>query len=203
MADEELQPLLPQTISPSNRRKKARMVLLAAEMFERLAWFSVSGTLIYFLTKEPLCWSSSLSLTAALVSTAVMYTAGLISGWLSDSYVGRYRLIIIGYIIYILGYWYFPVLAFYSQPSNKTHVPHYEGKSCNSSLFTSSNSSFLCHESIDGNLSPCSFSMFWFLILTAIGAGIVNTNLAPFGADQVSVLLPSLTEKIFVDFFFL
>ena len=188
MADDELQPLLPPRIQPSTRRKAARMAILTAEMFERVAWYSFSGTLIYFLNKEPLCWGSSLAFATSLISSAVMYTTGLISGWLSDSYVGRYSLTIVGYIIYLIGYWYFPTLAFYSQSKYNDSEPQQEGKICNSTWFDDGNSSFLCFENIDGESSPCSFTLLLFLVFTAVGSGIVHTNLGPFGADQVTIL---------------
>lgn len=192
---DERQPLLVKNIignttviRPTTQRQIACAAILVAEMFERVACFGLSGNLVFMLSAEPFCWMSSLATTAELVFTAMMYVTGLFGGWISDSYLGRYPTIIIGYIIYSLGYLYLPVLTWYSQ---YTYTPNIsaifiEGTPCNSTWENDCTPPF-CNKSFDGS-SNCSVSLFISIILIAIGAGIVRTNLAPFGGDQVRYL---------------
>ena len=193
-SDDERQPLLLQSISghmtvvrPSTQRKIACAAVLVAEMFERVACFGLSGTLVLFLTKEPLCWWIWLAPSVEILFNAVMYATGLFGGWLSDSYLGRYPTIIIGYSVYIIGYLYLPLLTYYTQyayPPNCT-ISYKEGTPCNSTWHPDMQPPF-CNTSYDGKHSTCSITICISIVLIAIGAGIVRTNLAPFGGDQVS-----------------
>ena len=185
MNDLERTPLLgrqPRRLTESTQRKLACAAVLIAEMLERVACYSLSGTLVFFLTKAPLCWDSSPATAIELIFTAVMYTTGLFGGWVSDSYLGRYPTIIGGYLIYFFGYWYMPTLAYYSHQvhPHKYIQPIPEGTPCNSTW----NTPRFCSQDIDGD-TACSASLIPFVIFIAIGAGVVRTNLAPFGGDQV------------------
>lgn len=172
-------------VKPSTRRKIACCTILLSEAFERLACYSVAGNLVFFLSKEPLCWASPLATATELIFTAVMYIIGLFAGWVSDSYFGRYATINSGFLIYLLGYAFLPVLTQYTQNTiNPTEVAIIsEGTPCNSSW--SWKTPFFCDVSYDKDDAQCSLSLYISLILIAIGAGVVRTNLAPFGGDQV------------------
>ncbi len=41
------------------------------------------------------------------------YVSSLIGGWIADSFLGKFQLICISYVIYILGYGLFPLISFY------------------------------------------------------------------------------------------
>ena len=195
MEDSERTPLLLRPVGrrtalvrPSTQRKLACAAVLLAEMFERVACYSLSGTLVFFLTKAPFCWDSPLATSLELIFTAVMYVTGLFGGWISDSYLGRYSTIIIGYIIYLIGYIYMPILAFYSEhaPSCMYAKPLPEGTPCNSTWDVDFTPPF-CSSEVDDK-TTCVASLIPFTIFIAIGAGVVRTNLAPFGGDQVRSL---------------
>ncbi|XP_067928099.1 solute carrier family 15 member 4-like [Watersipora subatra] len=180
---------------PSHQRKIACTMVLLAEMFERMACYSLSGNLIYFLTKEPLCWSSWISTTAVLVYTAVMYITGLFGGWISDSYLGRYHMIVIGYVIYVVGYAYLPLLTNYTREREKQYTPietRNDSTSCNTTWPTGKPPFFCVSDQ-----SPCSITFFIFITVIGIGAGVVRTNLAPFGGDQARGAGSEMTQTFF------
>ena len=195
MEDSERTPLLLRPVGrrtalvrPSTQRKLACAAVLLAEMFERVACYSLSGTLVFFLTKAPFCWDSPLATSLELIFTAVMYVTGLFGGWISDSYLGRYSTIIIGYIIYLVGYIYMPILAYWPEDPSCSYIEPIAGSTpCNCSWTTNSTPLF-CNAKVDGE-AACSTPLYIFLILIAIGAGMVNVNLPPFGGDQVSPFL--------------
>lgn len=171
-------------IRPSAQRKIACIAILVAEAFERLACYSVTGNLVFFLSKQPLCWNNYMAATAVLVFTAIMYITGLFGGWISDSYLGRYTTIIVGYVIYGIGYVYLPILTYSSQDSFKPQLSGLrEGTPCNST-WKSDHVPLFCSSEAGGAFN-CTVPIFLSLILIGIGAGVVRTNLAPFGGDQV------------------
>lgn len=168
-------------LSPLQKRKLACFCILVAEGLERLAFYSLFGNLLYFLTTGPLCWSTPLATAAQLMSNGLVYAVGFLAGWLSDTQFGRYFTIILGYSLYIIGYSVLPVLGHFVplHSMNQSFNVH-EGTSC-----TQSAKHFipLCYET-DRSYS-CSTVLFASLSLISLGAGIVRTNLAPFGGDQV------------------
>lgn len=172
-------------LKASSQRIIACTAVLVAEMFERVACFGILGTLVFFLSTEPFCWNSSLATTAELLFTAVMYVTGLFGGWVSDSYLGRFPTILIGYGIYILGYVFLPILTYYSRNTYTPNItaPLWEGTPCNYTWNDDTSPPF-CNTSID-LIANCDVILFGSIVLIAVGAGVVRTNLAPFGGDQV------------------
>lgn len=171
-------------IQPSRQRKIASYSILFAEGFERIACYSLSGNLVFFLTKQPLCWTMLLSTTAELVFTGVMYAIGLLGGWLSDSYIGRYKTILLGYLIYFVGYLYLPYISYYTSNGTFDGNITREGSECDSK-WPQDKTPALCFTDPSGN--RCSVLLFVSISVIAMGAGIVRTNLAPFGGEQVSM----------------
>jgi len=175
-------------ITPTRQRSLACATLLLAECLERIACYSFVGNLMFFLTKSPLCWDISLASSAVLVFNGVMWVTGLLAGLVSDAFLGRFYTIIIGYVIYVIGYVYLPYLSFYtdkhSNPGNNPEVDPsgHSATACDSQQFMNSLPWFCSHLTS----CTCDISMFAFLVIIALGAGIVRTNLAPFGGDQVS-----------------
>jgi len=104
-SDERAPLLLTRTIiQPSTQHTLACVAVIAANFFERLAYFSIAGNLVFFLIKEHLDLPIPLATVTILILTAITSCMGLLSGWLSDSYLDRYLTIVAGYIIYIFGY---------------------------------------------------------------------------------------------------
>lgn len=189
MADQasETTPLIPHNTSAKlkpTHQNVACAAILVAEGLERLAFYSLAGNLLFFLTSSPLCWESYLATVAQLILTGCMFIIGLFAGWISDSYLGRYYTIIAGYILYVIGYAYLPFMGYFLK-TNYTMAPAItrEGTVCESKL---DNPPLTCSDKIDIGDAQCSMSIFLFLVLVGLGAGIVRTNLAPFGGDQVA-----------------
>ena len=189
-ADERTPLVIPGTqsvIAPSRQRMLAKAAILFAEGFERIACYSISGNLVFFLTKQPLCWTDPSATAAVLVFTGVMYVIGVIGGWVSDSYIGRYWTILIGYFVYAIGYFYMPYLSYYTSGDDIHENRTNEGTSCDSQWPHPEPTICASLDLIDPK-STCSVTLFAFITVIAVGAGIVRTNLAPFGGEQVRLL---------------
>jgi len=192
-SDERAPLLLTWTIIQSSTQDAlACATVIAANLFERLAYFSIAGNLVFFLTKEPLCWSITLATVTILVLMAIASCMGLLSGWLSDSYLGRYLTIVAGYSIYIFGYSVFLCVPYYSQNLATSENVTESYTLCNATrlknetpLFCVENDTnpMVCAESEPANFLTM---LYVGVILVGIGAGTVHTNLASFGGDQVS-----------------
>lgn len=188
-------PLLqrPVDFALTRRTQLACAAVLVAEGLERLCYYSLQGNLVFFLSKAPLCWPISLAVYAQLVLSGVMYVMGLFGGLLSDSYLSRYTVIVLGYVFYLLGYVYLPILGHFASVDTSSNASiisqfdYHEGTNCNNdgrimNLFV------LCNDTLSWtNGIACSTSTFVALTLIAVGSGIVRTNLAPFGGFQVGV----------------
>ena len=170
-------------ITTTRQRKLACAAILVAEGLERLAFYSLTGNLIFFLMKEPLCWESTSASAANMICTGIMFVTGLLAGWISDSHLGRYYTLVLGFVIYIFGFAYLPVLgSSVSRVHTKNTIYKYGyGTVCDACY--NETSPLLCLD-IDEE-HTCSTSIYLSLSLIAFGAGIVRTNLAPFGGDQV------------------
>mgnify|MGYP001794522357 CR=1 FL=1 len=170
----------------TSRTKLACTAILVAESLERLCYYSLQGNLVFFLSKVPLCWKISLAVYAQLVLSGVMYTTGLLAGWLSDSYLRRYTVIVMGYCIYIIGYAYLPVLGYYTKVNGSLihEFNYHEGTSCNNDSEVVGTLA-LCSDASSTSGFTCSTPVFVALTLIGIGSGAVRTNLAPFGGFQV------------------
>lgn len=189
-ANSETTPLIARNTSTgdkkSNHRNVACAAILIAEALERLAFHSLAGNLVFFLTAAPLCWEPSLATVAQLVLTGCMFIIGLFAGWISDSYLGRYTTIIVGYLLYAIGYAYLPVMGYFLKTNYVNENVTREGTVCESHLVMTPAT---CSKYVDIDGGQCSTSIFLFLVLVGLGAGIVRTNLAPFGGDQVWLFL--------------
>ncbi|XP_067928098.1 solute carrier family 15 member 4-like [Watersipora subatra] len=182
MSQEEREPLIFRSFrdqkdtTPATIRSRACWTIYLAVTLERLAWYSVIVNLAMFLIKSPLCWPSYFAMSTQLATTGVMYIVGLLGGWLSDSYFGHYSMIVTGYIIYFLGYTLFFSATFFIPPSDSWS---FEGMVCNK---TDSGILISSPDIRDRTISSIIFSS---LMIIGLGAGLVRTNLIPFGGDQI------------------
>jgi peptide/histidine transporter 3/4 len=150
------------------------------------------GNLVLFLNMSPLSWLSYNATSALFILTGLTYAAGLIGGWISDAYLGKFKTMLIFFLIYIIGYSLFPALAKDGEGKDNTsqmwcdfnshanHTPH-------------NGSQFLLVDLAATERKPmhsegCSAIIFFSLTIIAIGTGVVRVNLPPFGADQVVIV---------------
>lgn len=175
--------LLPRSSSPEELTWKTKfscVTVLLAEMLERIAYYGLFGNLVMFLNEKPLDWTSYGSINATYVFVGVSYIMALFAGFIADSCLTRFRTIVIFLLVYVIGYVFFPLLT-----------PFPSGKDINSSL------PFICFGENktdsgkhinDMDEKYCGWAVYLGLILVAVAVGSVKANIAPFGADQVSIL---------------
>ena len=145
-----------------DRKRVASALIVLTVIFERVAYYSFAVNLLSSLMEEHPNWPPESVSTALLVSSGVMYSFGLLTGWISDAFFGRFKVIMAGFVLYILGYVYL-VLMSYDNISN----PLYRSKSSNEG-------------------PDCVISVYIAIVLISLGAGTVETNIIVFGADMVS-----------------
>nr|CAH0109543.1 unnamed protein product [Daphnia galeata] len=162
------------------RAKKSGLLILFSVALERLAYFAVVMNLFLYLNKgqpEIQSWEPLEALTAVFVIHGVSCICSPIGGWLSDSLIGRYWAVILGSLVYIIGYCLLTALSINGLTSMGC-----DWKSENDSLVT--NTKF--HWLILGNEShPCSVHVYVILVLIGFGVGFLRANIPPFGAEQV------------------
>ncbi|KAL4223586.1 hypothetical protein ACF0H5_017056 [Mactra antiquata] len=158
----------------ANRRcgsnRLARFAVLATVMFERLAFYSVSGNLILFLNGTHYDWSSYFAMDASFYFLGIACIFYFLGGILADIKFGRFRVMMVAFIVYLIGYVMFPLL---SMPDFLLDHPTLMSNfSCSSS-------------SKDGSDSLCYALVFISLTIIGAGTGLLRANIAPFGADQL------------------
>ncbi|CAF3576079.1 unnamed protein product [Adineta steineri] len=153
--------------TPFQKRLSILLILLAVG-FERLVFYSLSGNLILFLTSNHIRWTSLHSITASLIFFGTSYASALIFSWISDAKLGRAKTIFLGFGSYVLGYVFFPLFS-------------------RESVYK-----VLCgglptqiDESAPYFKEKCSVQITAVLVITAIGVGAIQANMAVFGAEQI------------------
>ncbi|UJR14271.1 hypothetical protein I4U23_001262 [Adineta vaga] len=148
----------------SSQRKLAIYLILASTVFERLAFYSLAINLVVTLKSTEPNWNSLNSTTALFIFLGTSYVSALIFAAVSDAKLGRAKTIIIGFILYLIGYIFIMLIA-----NIGTHDSICKGSTpTHSSVFTEH-----CGPQIVGTL-----------IFMAIGVGAVQANMAVFGAEQ-------------------
>ncbi|KAL6961971.1 hypothetical protein U1Q18_036929 [Sarracenia purpurea var. burkii] len=143
---------------------RSALFIIGVEIAERCAYYGISSNLISYLT-GPLGQSTA---TAAENVNALVGTASLLpllGAFVADSFLGRYRTIIIASVLYVLGLGLLTLSAV---------LPSYTSSDCQGST----------------NLRPCSpprlqvVFFFFSLYLVAIAQGGHKPCVQAFGADQ-------------------
>ncbi|KAM0066758.1 putative bacterial ABC-type protein transporter [Helianthus debilis subsp. tardiflorus] len=150
----------------ANKKKtggwKASPFIIANEAAERLSAFTVSASLVLYLTKE---MKESLPDAATHVSDWVgaTYLLMLLGAFLADAYLGRYLTVILSSAVYLVGM----VMLTVSASVNTLRPPP---------CTTTSN----CPSATQGQTA----FLYSALALVALGTGGVKPNVPSFGADQ-------------------
>ncbi|CAF2586135.1 unnamed protein product [Rotaria sp. Silwood2] len=173
---DELSPLVFQIsrISPkadnrtSIQKKFSVWLILITVALERLAFFSLVGNLILFLTSNSIRWTSLHSIMASLIFYGTSYISALAFSWISDAKLGRAKTILIGFVVYIIGYLFIPLFS---------KVEIFETL-CNGRPTQ-------IDESMPYSKEKCSIPITTVLVVTAIGVGTVQSNMAILGAEQI------------------
>jgi len=98
-------PIKPVTAEPSKNSKQPRAlsILVFAEMWERFGFYIVQALLVLYLT-QALGLSDSESYTITGAFTAFVYISPIIGGYIADQVFGFKTAIIVGAILFIIGY---------------------------------------------------------------------------------------------------
>ncbi|XP_076434587.1 solute carrier family 15 member 4-like [Babylonia areolata] len=160
------------------RTRAASAAILLSLILERAAFYGLAGNLVLFLNKNPLQWLSYNAMDTSLYFFGVSFVMSLIGGWLADAFLGRFKAILISFVIYVAGYVLMPLMA------SKGDTPGVR------LLGLCSTNSSLNQNGTDTSTNPfaedCAGLVLVALTVIAIGAGFVKANIAPFGSDQVA-----------------
>ncbi|CAF0713867.1 unnamed protein product [Adineta steineri] len=162
-----------------NQRRLAVYIILASTIFERLAFYSLAINLVVTLKSTEPNWDPSNSATASFIFFGTSYISTLIFAAVSDAKLRRSKTILIGFILYIIGYVFINFIA-----NAATHETICTGTSpTHSSIFT----------------EHCGPQIIGTLVFTAIGVGAVQANMAVFGAEQIQA--SKVTSRYFYKYF--
>ncbi|XP_027435688.1 solute carrier family 15 member 3 isoform X1 [Zalophus californianus] len=188
-AGEERRPLLaPRPRAPRRWRRTAAAAVLLVETLERAAFFGVSANLVLYLNSASFQWDGEQASRAALVFLGASYLLAPVGGWLADAYLGRYRAVALSLLLYLVASSLLPATAFRDgRRSFCGEVPASPlGPACPSTGCT--------------RVSPtpyCAPTLYSGLLLLALAASSVRSNLTSFGADQVMDLGRHASRRFF------
>lgn len=162
---------------PRRWRRAAAAAVLLVEMLERAAFFGVAGNLVLYLNSENLQWAGEQASRAALVFLGASYLLAPVGGWLADVYLGRFRAIALSLLLYLVASSLLPATAssdgrrsFCGEMPEMRLAPACPSPGC-----------------LRSSPSPyCAPTLYVGLLLLALAASSVRSNLTSFGADQVS-----------------
>ncbi|XP_036151605.1 solute carrier family 15 member 3 [Myotis myotis] len=182
----ERQALLGRGPRGPGRRTAAGAVLLV-QALERAAFFGVAGNLVLYLNAS-FHWAGEQASRAALVFLGASYLLAPVGGWLADVYLGRFRAIALSLLLYLVACGLLPATA----------VP--DGRRS------------FCGEVPQAPITPacpapgcprpapapyCAPTLYVGLLLLALAASSVRSNLTSFGADQVMGLGRHANRRFF------
>ena len=191
----------PQTIHPSpqgdvsrsrRRMKLACCAILLTEVLERIAFYGLVGNLVLFLNRNPLDWMSYNAANALFVFTGISYMTSIVGGWLADAKIGKFKTIIFSFVVYLGGYAFFPNLSYphiLNANDGTNVVPAWCGTPPRNS--TAGPTKAPKEGKMPGE-EQCAWAVYLALCIIGIGNGFIKANIAPFGADQVSIMKPCL-----------
>lgn len=188
-AREERRPLLARRPrGPRRWRRTAAAAVLLVEALERAAFFGVSANLVLYLNSARFHWDGQQASRAALVFLGASYLLAPVGGWLADAYLGRHRAIALSLLLYLSASSLLPATAFLDgRRSFCGEVPE-------SSLGPA------CPSPDCPRASPtpyCAPTLYSGLLLLALAASSIRSNLTSFGADQVMDLGRHASRRFF------
>lgn len=185
----ERRPLLARRLrGPRRWRRAAAAAVLLVEMLERAAFFGVAGNLVLYLNSENFQWAGEQASRAALVFLGASYLLAPVGGWLADVYLGRFRAIVLSLLLYLVASSLLPATAVSDGRRS------FCGEMPESKLAPACPSP----ECVRPSPSPyCAPTLYVGLLLLALAASSVRSNLTSFGADQVMDLGRHANRRFF------
>ncbi|XP_040111835.1 solute carrier family 15 member 3 [Oryx dammah] len=186
---QERQPLLARRPrGPRRWWRAAAAAVLLVEMLERAAFFGVAGNLVLYLNSAELHWAGEQASRAALVFLGASYLLAPVGGWLADVYLGRYRAIVLSLLLYLAASGLLASTAF---PDGRSS---FCGEIPSTRLEPACPSSGCQYTS---RATYCAPTLYAALLLLALAASSVRSNLTSFGADQVMDLGRHASRRFF------
>lgn len=196
---DERRSLLPQRRSESESRpgnarkvKVAQGSILLTVALERLAFYSLTGNLVLFLNSDPFGWRSYNALYCTFIFLGISYVLSFMGGIIADTLLGKFKTLLLAFLIYLVGYVFLPVVTFEEKNkllnSTELGLPNIcgrdndEKKGDKMSMLSDASSKLSLIE------ENCAGLIFGILTIISVGSGIFRSVIAPFGADQVSIL---------------
>ncbi|XP_064623127.1 solute carrier family 15 member 4-like [Lineus longissimus] len=159
---------IPESKEEKRTRLGVTLCILFTELCERLTYYSIVGNLVLFLTNF-LGFGSADAVTITLIFTGTCYFLPIVGGWLADSVAGCYNVIFGAGLIYIVGTFALPLVAFDYSSWGWDNMS--EGAKRGFFLFG--------------------------LTLIAIGTAGIKANVSPFGAQQLESAGPHAVQVFF------
>ncbi|XP_047548003.1 solute carrier family 15 member 3 [Lutra lutra] len=188
-AREERRPLVARRPrAPRRWQRTAAAAVLLVETLERAAFFGVSANLVLYLNGASFNWDGQQASRAALVFLGASYLLAPVGGWLADAYLGRSRAITLSLLLYLVASSLLPATAFVDgRRSFCGEMPASPlAPACASPDCTSISTTPYC--------APTLYSG---LLLLALAASSIRSNLTSFGADQVMDLGRHASRRFF------
>lgn len=163
--------------APRRWRRTAAAAVLLVETLERAAFFGVSANLVLYLNSASFNWDGQQASRAALVFLGASYLLAPVGGWLADVYLGRSRAITLSLLLYLVASSLLPATAFA------------DGRRSFCGEMPALPLEPACPSPDCTRISPapyCAPTLYSGLLLLALAASSIRSNLTSFGADQVS-----------------
>jgi peptide/histidine transporter 3/4 len=176
------------------------VLLLVVNTLERFTFYGLICNFILYLNKDPLTWESYNASLILLIFLGITHVSSVIGGWIADAFLGKFPTLFLSFIIYIIGYIPYPLIAY-----DPNKLPVFCDSNC--SLNQMLNLTFAYTEihydkHYNNTMSErsianesCSWIIITSCILTGVGVGFTRANLGPFGADQVRILIFKFFEQ--------
>jgi len=189
-------------VRPRWKQNAAFCFVLVTEMLERTAFYGLVSNMLLFLNSDPFDWASYNAVDAIFTFNGISYIMALFGGWLADAVLGKFRTIVLFFVVYIAGYAFWPALSYQSDPRGTEVVPQWcaSGNYSTNVTFDGNEGRYQYGDSYDLyrtasglkddsyvrlHTEPCSWAVYLSIVLIAIGYGSVRANIIPFGAHQV------------------
>lgn len=185
----ERRPLLAQgSRAPPRWRRTAVAAVLLVQLLERAAFFGVTSNLVLYLNSLNFNWEGEHASRATLLFLGASYLLAPVGGWLADVYLGRFLAISLSLLLYLATTGLLLTVitddgrrSFCGEMPELPLGPACPSGDCQSFWF-----------------SPyCATTLYLVLLLLALAASSVRSNLTSFGADQVMDLGRDATRRFF------
>ena len=159
-------------------KKLAKVCLMLTVTLERAAYYGLLGNLAYFANVF-LDYTADESVYLTLGFASLTWISCFVGGIFGDAVFGRFRTIISGLCLYILGYISLSLLAHFITDEDVKHT----------------------------NISIVRKPLYvaWFLgslIIVSLGEGRFKSNMSPFGADQIDSNSDNSEMRTFFNYYY-